>query len=174
MAGQRYSVMPMPAIEEHTEYVEAGPLTFGIEYRVLEPKKASEYSWERVPAHGEVDKPATPKDAGVTIHVYETPGRIERLRFDCFLEDPHYHYINHREKINEFWTLDPFVTGAPLPWALNVLKSRLVPMLARASAGELAERVTQAGVDRALPRVAELAEAARTLGLPAGSREGGG
>ena len=31
----RTSIRPIPPVERHTEYVEAGPLTVGIEYRVL-------------------------------------------------------------------------------------------------------------------------------------------
>ena len=184
MAGQRYSVMPMPAIEEHTEYIEAGPITFGIEYRVLNEEEAAKYSktWERIAAHGDINAAKTPVDAGVTIHVYESPGvyespevygradLVEHLRFDCFLDDPHYHYISHREKINEFWTLDPVAIGEPLPWALNAIKTRLPQMLARAGAPELAKRVAQADLDNVLPKVAVAAETARKLGLPDKSR----
>ncbi len=32
-------------------------------------------------------------DRGVSIHVYDTASMTERLRFDCFDENPHYHYI---------------------------------------------------------------------------------
>ena len=33
--GSRYTMMPVPIIPEHTEYIAAGALTFGIEYRIL-------------------------------------------------------------------------------------------------------------------------------------------
>ena len=42
-------------------------------------------------------------DRGVSLHVYgEQDGEWrEFLRFDCFAEDPHYHYVGWREKTNE-------------------------------------------------------------------------
>ena len=71
-------------------------------------------------------------DEGVAIHVYaDLEGkRTELLRFDCFVDAPHYHY--GPDGRDERLFLDCTADGAPIPWALNKLRSRMVPMLVRA------------------------------------------
>ena len=76
-------IMPSAGIDDATEFISAGPLTFGIEYRFLTRAEPEE---------------------GVCVHVFEgKPERLsERLRFDCFDEDPHYHYHTLYKLISEF------------------------------------------------------------------------
>ncbi|HVH18282.1 MAG TPA: hypothetical protein VNF72_08285, partial [Myxococcota bacterium] len=103
-------------------------------------------------------------DRGVSLHTC-SPGdgatSQEFLRFDCFDEDPHYHYISWRGMSNEMIHLDPIADGDPLAWALERIRTRLPQMLARAGAGDVAAHVDPAEIERALPRVAEAAYRAR-------------
>ena len=77
-------------------------------------------------------------DEGVAIHVYaDLEGkRTELLRFDCFNDAPHYHY--GPDGRDERLFLDCTVDGAPIPWALDKLRSRMVPMLVRAGYSNVA------------------------------------
>ena len=53
--------------------------------------------------------------------------------------------------------LDPIADGDPLAWALDRLRSRLLPMLARAGAADVAKQVDVQAIDAVLPRIAETA-----------------
>jgi len=83
------------------------------------------------------------------------------LRFDCFVEDPHYHYVSWRERANEVLHIDPVADGDPLAWALERLRTRLPQMLARAGAPELSAALDRRALEAALPRVADAAQRAR-------------
>lgn len=156
----RYSLMPIPPLEAHTDWFEAGGLRIGVEYRLLTDAIAAAVQLETadgtvpgVEAEGPID------DRGVSLHVF---GRQdgewrEFLRFDCFQEDPHYHYVSWRAKTNEMIHVDPIADGDPLTWALDRLRGRLLPMLIRAGAGDVAAQVDLPAVDAALPRIAETA-----------------
>jgi len=158
----RYDLMPIPPVEAHTEYVDAGAVRFGIEYRLLDDAIAAASAVES--ASGE-DSPdgASFDDRGVSIHVFglDEHGALEYLRFDCFDEDPHYHYVSWRDKSNEMLHIDPVAEGDPLRWALDRLRARLPQMLARAGAGHIAAQLDPQLLDEALPRVAEAAYRAR-------------
>lgn len=156
----RYSLMPIPPVEAHTHWFEAGGLRIGVEYRLLTDAIAAANRLEtadgdvpRVQAEGPVD------DRGVSLHVVATQDGEARefLRFDCFQEDPHYHYVSWRDKSNEMIHVDPVADGDPLAWALDRLRTRLLPMLIRAGASDVAKRVDVPAVDALLPRIAETA-----------------
>ena len=101
-------------------------------------------------------------DRGVSLHVCSAGNDgLEFLRFDCFDEDPHYHYISWREKFNDMVHLDSIADGDPLAWALERIRTRLPQMLTRAGADDIAARLDPAAIERALPRVAEAAYRAR-------------
>jgi len=156
----RYSLMPIPPIEAHTHWFEAGNLRIGVEYRLLNDAIAAAAQLEAangnvpgVEANGPID------DRGVSLHVVARQDGEDRelLRFDCFQEDPHYHYVSWRAKSNEMIHLDPVADGDPLTWALDRLRARLLPMLIRAGATDVAKKVDVPAVDALLPRIAETA-----------------
>jgi len=155
----RYSLMPIPPIEAHTHWFDAGGVRVGVEYRLLTDAIAAAAQLEAatgdVPgvAEGSVD------DRGVSLHVFGRQDGEQRefLRFDYFQEDPHYHYVSWRDKSNEMIHLDPVADGDPLAWALDRLRSRLLPMLVRAGAADVAQKVDVPAFDAILPRVAETA-----------------
>ncbi len=159
----RYSVMPIPPVDAQTELFDAGAVRFGVEYRLLDDAIAA--ANQLAAASGEREAGAGFDDRGVSLHVF---GRardgdefLEYLRFDCFDEDPHYHYVSWRDHANEMLHLDPVADGDPLSWALDRIRTRLPQMLARAGAPEVAARVDARQVEAVLPKVSEAAWRAR-------------
>jgi hypothetical protein len=173
----RYSVMPIPPVEAHTEYFEAGAVTIGVEYRLLTDAIAAAAEVEEA-SGDERGRTEGLADRGVALHVFGSDGsgeRLEHLRFDCFQEDPHYHYIDWKQRSNEMLHLDPSADGDPLTWALERIRTRLPQMLERAGAAEVAARVDTRLLEAVLPRVAEAAFRARQAhddgGAPADPKE---
>ncbi|MGI9336125.1 MAG: DUF7700 domain-containing protein [Gammaproteobacteria bacterium] len=159
--AKRYTIMPIPVVEEHTRYFEADPIAIGVEYRLLNKAIVTRHV-ESQEAALEVDDDIN--DRGVSVHVFATHEdgeRLERLRFDCFDEDPHYHYVDWKEGSNDIVHLDAIANGDSLTWALERIRTRLPQMLERAGAGDVARRVDTTALDAILPRVAEAAYRAR-------------
>ena len=158
----RYEVMPIPPVDAQTEYFEAGALRFAVEYRLLTDAIAAASSVESA-AGDAAGLTENLDDRGVAIHVFgEQDGeQLEVLRFDCFQEDPHYHYISWKDRQNHMLHLDPVADGDPLEWALERIRTRLPQMLARAGAAELAARVDARSIEAVLPRLTEAAYRAR-------------
>jgi len=157
----KYDIMPIPPIEAHSTRFEAGPVEIWVEYRLLDDAIAAAHTVLQG-YEGEIE---TIQDRGVSLHVFGEvePGaqKVELLRFDCFDEDPHYHYVSYARKTNEMVHIEPAAMGDPLQWALERIRTRLPQMLARAGADGLAARVDVAAVETILPKVAECAYRAR-------------
>ncbi len=157
----RYDIMPIPPIEAHSERFEAGPISIWVEYRLLDDAIAAAHTV----AEGYDGDVSQFDDRGVSLHVFGEPApgepEIEFLRFDCFDEDPHYHYVSHAKKTNEMVHIDRFAQGDPLEWALDRIRTRLPQMLERAGANLLAARVEPSRVEAILPKVAGAAYRAR-------------
>jgi hypothetical protein len=162
----RYDRMPIPPVDAQTTWIDAGAVKIGVEYRLLTDAIAA--ANEVIAAAGasleaaSVSSPEPLDDRGVSLHVFSAGAAPQEfLRFDCFDEDPHYHYISWSAMSNEMLHLDPIADGDPLAWALERIRTRLPQMLARAGAPDVAARVDPAEIERALPRVAEAAYRAR-------------
>ncbi|MEM9176118.1 MAG: hypothetical protein AAGC67_12855 [Myxococcota bacterium] len=157
----KYDIMPIPPVEAQCEKFDAGPVTIWVEYRLLDDAIAAAHQANEG-FDGTVEQI---DDRGVSLHVFgeSSPGgeRVEFLRFDCFDEDPHYHYVSYAENTNEMVHLETAAMGDPLEWAMDRIRTRLPQMLARAGATELAARVDPTALERALPKVAEAAYRAR-------------
>ena len=112
-AGERNTVKH----NRGTDIIEAGNIRFGLEMR----RQAS-------------------GDGGLAIHVLSelagNTGRVfteetELLAFDCFRDDPHYHYGPRNKNHRIFW--DKTLVPDPLGWCLDQFKSgKLKAMLERA------------------------------------------
>ena len=118
--------------------IAAGAVTFDLQYRALMA------------------------DQGVCIHVLgDVSGKDrELLRFDCFDQEPHYHYAPLDK--NERRMLDKTTAGNPLGWALTQLRTRLPEMLEHAGFAAVAGRLDRDQVERKLD---EVEEAARAMAL---------
>lgn len=157
-----YDVLPIPPVEAHTRWFDAGVVRIGVEYRLLDDAIAAAHMREVDPA-GRHAQAQGVDDRGVSLHVCgEQDGEWrEFLRFDCFEEDPHYHYISLRDKMNDMVHVDAIADGDPLGWAIERIRTRLPQMLERAGAPELARGIDAAALEAALPRVTEAAYRAR-------------
>lgn len=154
----KYSVMPIAPVEAHTSYFDAGPVEVGVEYRLLNDAIAA--AADVIDADGDERGQVTDlDDCGVSLHVFAVQDgeRREFLRFDCFDEDPHYHYVSVRDSSNEMVHIDPIADGDPLAWALERLRTRLPQMLSRAGAPEVAGQLDAAALEEALPKITEAA-----------------
>ena len=158
----RYSLMPIPPVEAQTEYFDAGAVRIGVEYRLLDDAIAEAGEPERARGSDEAP-PDLPDDRGVSIHVFAVRGdeAQEHLRFDCFEEDPHYHYVCWADRSNEMLHLDPAAEGDSVAWAIERLRTRLPQMLERAGAPDAARALDPDRLEAVLPRVIEAAYRAR-------------
>jgi hypothetical protein len=154
--------MPIPPIEAQTEWFEAGVVRIGVEYRLLTGAITAASTLEDA-GGGDASDARSFDDRGVSIHVCGRQGDswLEFVRFDCFVEDPHYHYVSWSERSNEMLHIDPVADGDPAHWALERIRTRLAPMLERAGAADVAARLEPAEIEAVLPRVTEAAYRAR-------------
>ena len=104
-------------------------------------------------------------DEGVTIRVMANlKGKeTELLRFDCFDDAPHYHY--GPDGPDERLMLDYTAEGDPIPWAINRLRTRMVPMLVRAGHPDTARKLDHSLIRDRLDQVEAWAQTlSRTKG----------
>ena len=105
-----------------------------------------------VPAADERD-PATPRttptvasdvsfdDFGATLHVCGTIDGLEHLRFDCFENEPHYHYIDQAAGANVVVRIDEFAVGDPVEFSLACVAHHLPDMLRNCGGAGFADEV---------------------------------
>lgn len=92
-------------------------------------------------------------DGGPSVRVYgEAAGQqIQLLRFDCFRQDPHYHYDPSGK--NDQRHLDKTEIPDSVAWTIEQLGQNLVEMIHTAGYSTVAEGVDQAAVAQVLPEV---------------------
>ena len=160
--GTEYDFMPIPPDLSKCTAIKSDKLTFLVEERVLTDDMAREAYLDNPAAmkyyDGKVRK-AKPPRGGVSIHVMSNDDGKEYLRFDCFPEDPHYHYVQHAKNINLWIPYDDTANGDVLQWALGRLGGPLPGMLRKAGAGALAEKLDMKALQPALKELAAVAAA---------------
>ena len=169
--GQRYPILPIPLIPEHTEMIPAGVLTIGVGHRVLDEATAKAYLDEvgfvREQKEDGDERTYMGRDAGVCIHVLG-PGRdgelVEYLRLDCFDDEPHYHYVYNDERAQDRVFMDPTLEGDPMEWALDRVRHRMPEVLVKVGAPELAAEIDSSAIEAAMPEVRRAIERAHALG----------
>jgi len=169
--GQRYPILPIPWIAEHTEMIPAGVLTIGVGHRVLDEATAKAYldevGFQREHDDDGGERTYMGRDAGVCIHVLG-PGRdgelVEYLRLDCFDDEPHYHYVYNDERAQDRVFLDPTLEGDPMEWALDRVSTRMPEVLVKVGAPELAAQLDQDAIEAAMPEVRRAIDRAHALG----------
>ena len=86
----------------------------------------------------------------------------EYLRFDCFDDAPHYHYLDPHAPRNVVVEYDAAANGPMLEWVLHTaLCTRVVDMLRYAGADRLAACIDPSVIARIVPTLAE--EAGRAV-----------
>jgi hypothetical protein len=165
MIGKVYGIPPQPPVPGHTRRLPAGAVTFGVEYRDLDPASLVE-TYKDNPAHLAEMLEKSPEggfaDEGVSIHVWGTEDGHEYLRFDVFAGDPHYHYVHSgAETINNVIDFDTTAHGEMLPWVMHTLRTRLGEMLTQAGGEDVAVAVDRDAVWPVLDEVEQMAVAAQ-------------
>jgi hypothetical protein len=138
---------PHAIVPDATRYFEAGAVTVALEYRVVNDSV-------RAARSGNVAefKPLGTEFKGYSIHVIESATGIERLRFDHFPGQWHYHYIRPPHD-NIRVGFDEAAFGSMFDWSLSCLTTRLPQMLATAGASDIVKNID---LEDMRPIVAEL------------------
>ena len=167
MTGTTYTIPPQPPVEANNHKLAAGALTFGVEYRDLDPEslRATYAGNEAQLAELEARSPEGGFfDTGVSIHVCGTDDGYEYVRFDVFDDEPHYHYVHRHDDgtvENQVIDFDPTANGDMLPWAIGCLRDRLPEMLEAAGGARLIAELDMDVIGPALDAVAAMAADAR-------------
>ena len=146
--------------------VGAGPLEMWVAARMLTNEFLDGMS-ERIEKLG-ADMSASFDDFGASVHVCDQDGS-EWLRFDCFANEPHYHYNFIHEDAQMICRIDEVAEGEPSAWMISRLRHRLPEMLEFAGANDLAvwarayARELSAAVDEVESLLAPAAELAAEL-----------
>ncbi len=92
-------------------------------------------------------------DWGATFRIFGNEGgkRVETLRFDCFMNKPHFHYAPGPKSENR--DIDKTKTPNALGWVMNQLQTELPAMIQHAGFTEIARAVDQASVAKNLARL---------------------
>lgn len=166
MIGNVYNMPPQPPESANTTYLDAGAVSFGVEYRVVDPEALRE-TYKDNPAQLAELEERSPEGGffaeGLSLHVVGADGH-EYLRFDLFDDPPHYHY-NHPpvdgNYTNNVIDYDAAANGPMLDWALDRLRGHLPDMLREAGGPGIADAVDSELVGKVLNEVASLADVAR-------------
>jgi len=155
--GNRYEQLPIPMVAEHCIPVDAGVVQLVVESRQL----TNEILRDTYGTEAEPD--ITFDDFGATLHVCGTADGLEYLRFDCFENEPHYHYIEQAAGASAVVRIDELAVGDPIEFSLACVEHHLPDMLRNCGAAELADEVAgQPGVvAAAVDTVRELMAEAR-------------
>lgn len=166
--GRSFDIMPIPMAPAACVEVAAGPITFVVESRKLSDEDINRNAVSR----GRPDQTNDTgiDDGGACVHVLGTADRLEHLRFDCFDNEPHYHYIRNADQTNVVVRFDNFAEGDPLLWTLERIRTRLPEMLEHAGATKLASQAREYDLSEAIDDVEALL--LRVGGGPRGGREG--
>jgi hypothetical protein len=168
MIGKVYSIPPQPPVEEKTRRFPAGAVSFGVEYRDLDPESLEE-TYKDNPQYLAELRERSPDggftDEGVTIHVFDASDGHEYLRFDVFDDEPHYHYIHRTVDdtvVNNVIDFDVSAHGDMFGWTFERLRTRLPEMLEQAGGDALARRLDAARVAQVLTDVEACAAEVRS------------
>jgi hypothetical protein len=157
--GNRYDVMPIPMVPEHCFKVAGGAIDLVVEARQLNDQVLAETY-----AAGAIPKATVQyDDYGASLHICDARDGLEYLRFDCFEQEPHYHYIEQGAQANVIVRIDEIAVGDPIDFTFGCVQNHLADMLRNAGAAELADAVAgrMDEVEAGLSEVRALMERAR-------------
>lgn len=141
--GTTYDIPPAPPDPASTDWFDMGPLRVGVEYRKVDPQ-ALEKIYADTEHLAELEA-ASPEggftDEGVSIHVVSVADDHEFIRFDMFVDEPHYHYVDKAAGTNTLVFYDAVAHGPVVPWTLGQLRHRLPDMLRHAGGMDVADAV---------------------------------
>lgn len=144
--GREYTVMPIAINWSNAVEVPAGPVMFVVEARNLTRDAIIKNEAVQGRSDG-IDHRHDILDGGASLHVLGSDDRVEYLRFDCFDNEPHYHYIRATEGRNIVVRFDNVAEGDPLDWTVSRVRNRLPDMLEHVGALDLAESVRDSSTE---------------------------
>jgi hypothetical protein len=155
--GNRYEQLPIPMVTEHCVSVDAGAVQLVVESRRLTNEILDETYQGAVTSEIPFD------DFGASLHVCGTVDGLEYLRFDCFENEPHYHYIEPATRANTVVRIDELAVGDPIDFSLACVELHLPDMLRNCGVAALADAVAcePGRVNAAVGAVRELMTKAR-------------
>jgi hypothetical protein len=155
--GIRFDRLPIPMVTEHCIPVDIGAVQLVVESRRL-TNKIIEGAFD-----DDVDTGISFDDFGASLHVCGTADGLEHLRFDCFENEPHYHYIEQATGANTVVRIDELAVGDPLDFSLACVEHHLPDMLRHCGVAGLADEVAgePEKVKAAIAEVRELMRKAR-------------
>jgi hypothetical protein len=133
--GNRYEQLPIPMVAEQCVSVDAGAVQLVVESRQLTNEILDDTY------HGAVKPEIRFDDFGATLHVCGTTDGLEYLRFDCFENEPHYHYIEPAAGANVVVRIDELAVGDPIEFSLACVEHHLPDMLRNCGVAGLADVV---------------------------------
>jgi hypothetical protein len=147
-------------VEEHCIPLDAGAVQLVVESRRLTNEIIQGAYDDNVDAGIPFD------DFGATLHVCGTADGLEHLRFDCFENEPHYHYIEQARGANTVVRIDELAVGDPIEFSLACVEHHLPDMLRHCGVAGLADEVADRP-DAVSTAVAEVRELMREARAPA-------
>jgi hypothetical protein len=168
-----YAMPPQPPDPAATRWLPAGVVTIGVEYREVNPENLAETYKDNAAHMAEMEEKSPVggfTDEGVSIHVSGTEDGHEYLRFDVFVDEPHYHYVHRSGQVNNVVDFDVTAHGDMLPWALDRIRHRLPEMLDQAGGGHLVAGLDSAVLGPVVDEVGELATRAQEAQRAAAGR----
>lgn len=166
MVGVVYQVQPQPPEAEHTQWFPAGAVTFGVEYRDVDPAAleatygSDPEAWAEIVANS---PEGGFSDTGVSLHVNGADDGHEYLRFDLFDDDPHYHYVWPSGDHNNVVPYDAVAHGDVFDFAFRVLRERLEEMLRQAKGDAVADRLDPSVQGPVIDQIEQLARQVRDV-----------
>src|SRR6266487_4585573 len=133
--GIRFDRLPIPMVTEHCIPVDVGAVQLVVESRKL-TNEIIEGAYD-----DDVDAGIRFDDFGASLHVCGTADGLEHLRFDCFENEPHYHYIEQATGANTVLRIDELAVGDPVDFSLACVEYRLPDMLRHCGVAGLADEV---------------------------------
>ena len=158
--GTRYEQLPIPMVAEHCVTVDAGAVQLVVESRRLTNEILDDTY------HGAVKPEIRFDDFGASLHVCGTADGLEHLRFDCFENEPHYHYIEPAAGANTVVRIDELAVGDPIEFSLACVEHHLPDMLRNCGVTGLADEVAEQ-LDRVQGAMREVRELMAKARLPA-------
>src|SRR4051812_1147463 len=170
MGRIEYRALPVPAFPEYTVRIAAGAVTFGVEYRHLDEATILAAYGSDARDLFDNKRPAgmseIVEEDGLALHVFDTATGDELLRFDCFDEAAHYHYLTPSGPRNVVIEHDTKTDGPLVDWALNEMRKDLRAMLTEAGADAIAANIDDDTVAVALDTVEQTARYVVAAGRP--------
>jgi hypothetical protein len=158
--GNRYEQMPIPMVAEHCIPVDAGAVQLVVESRRLTNEILEQTYGGTTGSNIHFD------DFGASLHVCSTADGLEHLRFDCFENEPHYHYIEQAAGANTVVRIDELAVGDPVEFSLACVEHHLPDMLRHCGVADLADQV--ASQPDAVPAAVERVRALMLQAVSAG------